>query len=184
MVIYMNIYQQLFLTFAKIGVVTFGGGYAMLPILERELSDKHGWTTSDEIVDYFAIGQCTPGIIAVNIATFVGHKKGGFFGALCATMGMVFPSLVIITIIAMFISNFASLPLVINAFAGIRVGTTVLILLAITKLWKKTIKDKLSLFIFLAVVALSLFTTISSATIVLVTGFVFWLSYYLREVRK
>ena len=180
----MTIYQQLFLTFAKIGAVTFGGGYAMLPILERELSQKHGWVTSDDLVDYFAIGQCTPGIIAVNIATFVGHKKGGVVGAICATLGIVFPSLLIIMTIAMFISNFASLPLVINAFAGIRVGTTVLILFAIIKLWQKTIKDKISLLVFVTVLLLSLFTSISSATIVIVTGVAFWLVHYIREVRQ
>ena len=180
----MNKYQQLFFTFSKIGAVTFGGGYAMLPILEKELVEKHKWVTSDEIMDYFAIGQCTPGIIAINVATFVGHKTGGFWGALCGSFGLIFPSLIIITIIAMFLTNFASIPLVIHAFAGIRVGTTVLILSSIIKLWKKTIKDKLSLFIFVGVICLSLFTPISSAIMVVVTGFSFWLVSYLQEVRK
>ena len=96
----MNIYLQLFLTFAKIGVVTFGGGAAMLPILQREVVENKHWATEEELVDYYAIGQCTPGIIAVNTATFVGQKLKGLSGGIFATLGMVFPSLVIISILA------------------------------------------------------------------------------------
>ena len=95
----MNIYLDLFLTFAKIGVCTFGGGYAMLPILQREVVEKKGWATEEELTDYFAIGQCTPGIIAVNTATFIGHKYKGVLGGILATLGVVFPSLIIINII-------------------------------------------------------------------------------------
>ena len=91
---------ELFLTFAKIGVMTFGGGMAMLPILEREVVQNKHWATEEELVDYFAIGQCTPGIIAVNTATFVGQKRKGAMGGITATLGVVFPSLVIITILA------------------------------------------------------------------------------------
>ena len=96
----MNLYCDLFWTFSKIGVCTFGGGYAMLPILQREVVEKKGWATEEELTDYFAIGQCTPGIIAVNTATFVGHKYRGVSGGVVATLGLVFPSLIIITLIA------------------------------------------------------------------------------------
>ena len=98
---------ELFLSFAKVGVMTFGGGYAMIPILEREIVDKHGWASSGELMDYYAVGQCTPGIIAVNTATCIGQKQAGILGGSVATLGIVFPSLVIISVIAGIISNFA-----------------------------------------------------------------------------
>ena len=102
----MNIMLEMFLTFAKIGAVTFGGGYAMLPILEREIVEKHKWATSQELLDYFAIGQCTPGVIAVNTATFIGYRNKGIIGGITTTLAVVTPSVVIITIIALFIQNF------------------------------------------------------------------------------
>ena len=95
----------LFWTFAKMGVMTFGGGYAMLPILQREVVENKGWATDEELTDYFAIGQCTPGIIAVNTATFVGHSRKGAAGGVVATLGLVFPCLVIIMLIAAFLQN-------------------------------------------------------------------------------
>ena len=107
---------KLFYTFATVGVTTFGGGYAMLPALQREVVEKRGWATEEEVMDWYAIGQCTPGVIAVNTATFVGQKQKGVLGGIAATLGVVFPSLVIITIIAAFIRNFADLPAVQNAF--------------------------------------------------------------------
>ena len=161
---------NLFLVFARIGVVSFGGGYAMLPFLQRELVEKRGWVSEKEIADYFAIGQCTPGVIAVNTATFVGNKLKGIWGGLFATLGVVFPSVVIITIIAACISNFADLEIVKNAFAGIRACVCVLILNAVIKLWKSSIVDKLSILIFLLVFLLSIFTNISSALFVIAAG--------------
>ena len=122
---------DLFLTFARIGGLTFGGGYAMLPMLQKEVVERRGWATNEELMDYYAIGQCTPGIIAVNTATFVGNRTRGAVGGVVATLGVVFPSLVIITIIAAFIRNFADLAVVKNAFAGIRVCVFVLILNAV-----------------------------------------------------
>ena len=95
----MNIYLDLFLTFFRIGALTFGGGYAMLPMFKKELVDKHGWCTEDDILDYYAIAQCTPGVIAVNTASFIGFKKKGVLGAICATVGVVAPSIIIITVI-------------------------------------------------------------------------------------
>ena len=161
---------DLFWTFAKMGAVTFGGGYAMLPIMERELVDNKGWTTVDDLADYYAVGQCTPGVIAVNTATFVGQKTRGTAGAIFATLGVVFPSMVIITVIAAFISNFAHLAVVQNAFAGVRVCVCVLIFNAVTKLWKKSVVDKATLVIFLAVFAGSGFLELSPVLYVLLAG--------------
>ena len=166
----MNEYLDLFGTFAKVGVMTFGGGYAMLPILQREVVEHKGWATEEELMDYFAIGQCTPGVIAVNTATFVGQKQAGVWGGIFATLGVVFPSLVIIMIIAAFIQNFAHLPAVQNAFAGIRVCVCVLIFNAVLKLWKSAVKDVWGLLIFLAVLAASLLTSLSPVWYVLAAG--------------
>ena len=142
---------DLFLTFARIGGLTFGGGYAMLPMLQREVVERRGWATEEELMDYYAIGQCTPGIIAVNTATFIGNKNRGVIGGIAATLGVVFPSLVIISVIAAFISNFADLAVVKDAFAGIRVCVFVLILNAVIKLGKASVKDAVTLGICLAV---------------------------------
>lgn len=163
----MNICLDLFLTFAKMGAITFGGGYAMLPILQREVVEKKGWATEEELADYYAIGQCTPGIIAVNTATFIGQKKAGIAGGILATLGVVFPSLVIVTVIAAFLANFADLPAVKNAFAGIRVCVCVLIFNAVLKLWKKAVIDPATLVIFLAVLALAVFTQLSPVLFVI-----------------
>ena len=138
----MNRYLDLFLTFARIGGLTFGGGYAMLPILEKEVVEKRGWCSEEELTDYYAIGQCTPGVIAVNTATFVGSKLAGIPGGICATVGVVFPSLVIITVIAAFLRNFADNPYVIHAFAGLRVVVTVLVLNTVIKLLKSNVIGK------------------------------------------
>ena len=125
---------ELFWTFAKMGVMTFGGGMAMLPILQREVVENKHWATEEELADYYAIGQCTPGIIAVNTATFIGQKYSGMAGGIMATLGVVFPSLVIISILAGLITNFSHLGWVQNAFAGIQVCVCVLILNAVLKL--------------------------------------------------
>lgn len=147
----MPLLLDLFCAFFRIGLFTFGGGYAMLPLLQREIVEKKKWATEEEILDYFAVGQCTPGIIAVNTATFVGFKEKKLSGAIFATLGIVSPSLVIITVIAALLSNFAHIAAVQNAFAGIRVAVCVLILNSIVKLWKKSVVDKLTLGVFIAV---------------------------------
>ncbi|MCI8400082.1 MAG: chromate transporter [Oscillibacter sp.] len=143
----------LFWTFAKMGVMTFGGGMAMLPILQREVVDNKHWATEEELTDYYAIGQCTPGIIAVNTATFIGQKYGGIAGGVAATLGVVFPSLVIISILAGLITSFSHLAWVKNAFAGIQVCVCVLILNAVLKLLKKSVVDKRTAAIFVLVLA-------------------------------
>ena len=152
---------QLFAAFARVGVMTFGGGYAMIPILEREIVDRHGWASSEELMDYYAVGQCTPGIIAVNTATFVGYSVAGVPGGIMATLGVVFPSLLIITLIAGILTNFADLPLVKSAFSAIRVCVCVLIFNAVVKLWKKAVTDKAALVLFLLVFLLSVFLDLS-----------------------
>ena len=151
----MKILFELFITFAKIGAMTFGGGYAMIPFLERELVEKRGWTTSEALMDYYAVGQCTPGVIAVNTATFVGQSLAGGIGGVAATLGMIFPSLVIISVIAGVLTNFADIPAVKSAFAGIRVCVCVLIFNAVVKLWKGAVPDKAALVLCVAVFVLS-----------------------------
>ena len=168
----MNEYLELFLTFAKVGVMTFGGGMAMLPILQREVVEDHRWATEEELMDYYAIGQCTPGIIAVNTATFVGQKRKGTLGGIIATLGMVFPSLVIISILAGLITNFSSLAWVQNAFAGIQVCVCVLIFNAVVKLLKKSVIDKCTFIIFLLVTIGSTLLNLSPVWFVLLAALV------------
>ncbi|MBE6990865.1 MAG: chromate transporter [Ruminococcaceae bacterium] len=158
---------DMFLTFARVGVMTFGGGYAMLPILQREVVENKGWATDEELTDYFAIGQCTPGVIAVNTATFIGQKKRGILGGVVTTLGVVFPSLVIITALAGVITAFSHLPWVQHAFAGIRVCVCVLIFNAVLKLWKSAVKDRSALVIFLVVFAGAVFLDLSPVLYVL-----------------
>ena len=166
----MNEYLELFLTFAKMGVMTFGGGMAMLPILQREVVEDRHWATEEELVDYYAIGQCTPGIIAVNTATFVGQKRKGALGGIVATLGMVFPSLVIISILAGLITNFSSVTWVQDAFAGIQVCVCVLIFNAVVKLLKKSVIDKRTFIIFLLVMIGSTLLNLSPVWFVLLAA--------------
>ena len=166
----MKLLLEMFLTFAKVGVMTFGGGYAMLPILQREVVDNKGWATEEELMDYFAIGQCTPGVIAVNTATFIGQKNKGTAGAIAATLGVVFPSLVIISLLAGVIEAFSHLEWVQNAFGGIRVCVCVLIANAVVKLYKKAVVDKVTLVIFLAVALGSTFLSLSPVVFVLIAA--------------
>ena len=162
--------SELFLTFAKVGVMTFGGGYAMLPILQREVVENKGWATEEELADYFAIGQCTPGVIAVNTATFIGRKKNGVAGGVAATLGVVFPSIVIISLLAGVITQFAEIAWVKDAFAGIRVCVCVLIANAVVKLGKKAIVDPWTWGIFLLVAAGAIFTKWSPVVFVVFAG--------------
>ena len=152
---------ELYITFAKIGIMTFGGGMTMLPILQREVVENKNWTTEEELMDYYAIGQCTPGIIAVNTATFIGQKQKGIFGGILATLGVVTPSLLIITLLAGVIQQFAHLPAVKNAFAGIQVCICVLIFNAVMKLLKKAVIDKRTAGIFVLVLLGGVFLTLS-----------------------
>ena len=157
---------QLFISFAKIGALTFGGGYAMLPMLQKEVVEKHKWATEEELMDYYAIGQCTPGVIAVNTATFVGRSQRGTLGAIFATAGIVFPSFVIISIIATVLTNFSDIAEVKYAFAGIRVCVCVLILNAVVKMFKKSVPDVIAGIIFGIVLLASVIFDLSPIIIV------------------
>ena len=169
---------DLYWTYLKIGCVNFGGGYAMLPLLERELANKKRWVTMDELRDYFAIGQCTPGVIALNVSTFVGQKRKGVAGAIAAMLGFLTGPIAIILILAAFLRNFAELEAVQHAFAGIRVCVCVLIMQAVLRLWKKSIVDPFTLALYLVILALfsvSSFTSllpvkIPAAVLVILAG--------------
>lgn len=159
---------SLFVSFAKIGVMTFGGGLAMLPMLERELVENKKWVKSEEILDYYAVGQCTPGIIAINTATFVGYKQSKLLGAIFSTAGMVFPSLVIVSVIAAVLSNFADIPAVQHAFAGIRIAVCALIASAVIKLAKSNVKSLVQIII--AVAAFVIIAVFGASPVVVVIG--------------
>ncbi len=161
---------NLFSTFFRIGGLTFGGGYAMLPMLEKEVVDDKKWATSEELLDYYAVGQATPGIIAVNTATFVGYKVKGVIGAVFATAGVILPSLVIIMIIATCLQNFAKYEIIQHAFSGIRVAVAVLIIDAIIKLWKNSVTDKVGIVIFIITFILGVFLNISPIYIVIASA--------------
>ncbi len=166
----MKEYIELFITFAKIGGFTFGGGYAMLPMMQRELIEKRNWVTNDELLNYYAVGQCTPGIIAVNTATFVGYKRKGILGSVFSTLGMITPSVGIIMLIAGFLKNFSDYPLIQNAFAGIRVAVCATIVVSIVNLWKKSVKQWLDIVFCVVAFVLSAFTALSPVWIVLLAG--------------
>lgn len=153
----------------------------MLPMLQAEVVEKKHWATEDELMDYYAIGQCTPGIIAVNTATFVGYKTKKIPGGIVATLGVIAPSLVIITVIAMFLKHFAEYPVVQHACTGITFCVCILILQAVMKLAKKSLTDKVAVVLFLCVLALSLFTDVSSYIMVIVAGVAGWLLYPLTH---
>jgi len=153
----MKEYLDIFLAFLKMGSVAFGGGYALIPLVERELVKKRGWITMDEVMDYYTIAQITPGLIAVNLSTFVGYKQKGISGGILATVAFVLPGITIITAVAMFISNFADQPLVLHAFAGIRIAVGALILDTVIKLVKGIFKELKAFVIYFVVFTVSVF---------------------------
>lgn len=161
---------KLFLVFMQIGVCTFGGGYAMLSLLQRVIVDRYHWATEEELMDYYAIGQCTPGIIAINTSTFIGYRQAGLLGAIAATVGFAVPSICIILVIAAFIQNFAELEIVKHALAGIRVGVCVLIFDAVIKLGKKALINVPSIVLFLIITILAVFTPISTIVLIVASG--------------
>ncbi|SHK25360.1 chromate transporter [Paramaledivibacter caminithermalis] len=165
-----NILWQLFKVFFRIGLFTIGGGYAMLPMLQREVIEKHKWATEEEIMDYYAIGQSTPGIIAINTATFIGFKEKGVIGGIIATLGMVVPSWFIIISIAAFFQHFADNPWIQKAFAGIRVVVVVLILNAVIKMGKKAIKDWIGMIIGIIAFIIVVFLHLSPIYVIINAG--------------
>lgn len=163
----MKEYLQIFWAFIKVGALTFGGGYAMLPILQRDIVEHNKWATDEEVMDYYAMAQCLPGIIMVNTSVFIGRHRKGAPGGVVAGFASALPSLVIITVIATFLTAFADYPIVQNAFAGIRACVVVLIANAVIKLWKSAMVDwKSIVIVFLPVFALSAFTGVSPILLV------------------
>ena len=160
----------LFTTFSRIGLFTFGGGYAMLPMLQKEIVERHHWASENEIMDYFAVGQCTPGVIAVNTATFIGYKQKGILGGIAATIGVIFPSLIIITLIASILSNFSDYPMVQHAFAGIRIVVAALVLNVVVKMYKSAVSDWLGICIFLITLILGLVLSLSPVVYIIISA--------------
>ena len=171
----MNILLDLFLTFVKIGLFTFGGGYAMIAMIENNCVDRKKWITHDEMLDVTVIAESTPGPIAINCATFTGYKKAGFSGALAATLGMVVPSFTVIFLISMFLDNFLELTVISNAFKGIKIAVGILILDAAITMIKKMHKKKLPRVIMVCSAAVMLCINIfswnfSSISLMLIAG--------------
>lgn len=171
---------KIFLTFFKIGSFTFGGGYAMLPIIQKELVDNLGWITEKDIYDYYAIGQSTPGIIAVNTATMTGYSLKGIKGALAATLGFIMPSLIIITLIASFFKRFQQIVLFQHAFAAVQIAVVALIIDIVIKMWQKSDKSKVSLLIFILSFSLLIIYDFSPVWIILASAAAGILIQYLR----
>jgi chromate transporter len=163
----MTTYFQLFASFFKIGSIMFGGGYAMLPVLEHEVVDRRGWLSGEDLIDLFALSQCTPGVIAVNVATHTGYRERGLVGAAFSTLGVITPSIIIITIISAVLNNVADIPAVQSALSGIRVAACALMVGTMVKMWKGGIKDWLGAVIFAAVFVLTAFTDVSTVWLVL-----------------
>ena len=163
---------ELFFVFFKIGAVTFGGGLAMLPIIEKELVIKRNWVTKDTLLDYFAIGQATPGIIAVNVATFLGYSRAGILGAIVATLGVVTPSIIIISIIAKFLSGFSENITVKKALSGINVVVAALLTKVLWGFRKKIFSSILSFVLFLLAFLGIAFFNINTVVIVISSIFI------------
>ncbi len=166
----MNTLLELYLTFFKLGLFTFGGGYAMLPLLEREVVDKKGWASHEEILDYYAIGQSTPGIIAINTSTFCGYKVGGNIGGIVANLGFISPSIIIISIIAKFLQSFSHLAIIQHAFAGIRVAVCALVFYSVLKMIKKDANTGLKFMVFILTFIAIGFLSISPIVVVITVG--------------
>ena len=167
----MSIYLQLFISFFKLGLLMFGGGYAMLPLLEHEIVDKKGWINNEELLDMYALAQCTPGGIAVNTATKTGYKIKGVLGAVCSTVGVVMPSLIIVVIISTVLESFAAIKEVQSVLSGIRVAACAMMVVTLIKLGKAGIKDWIGAAIFAAVFAASVFFGVSPVWLVLAAIF-------------
>jgi len=162
---------KLFLSFAYIGTFTFGGGYAMMPMFQRILVSKHGWLTETEMIELFSVSQCLPGVISSNTAVFVGYKQKGTLGSIAAVLGIAFPSVVLIILIASLLTNFIDHPIAVRAFMGLRVCVSVLILNTVIKLWKNAIADKIAIIIFVVVFLAAVLISLPVAILVIAAGF-------------
>lgn len=180
----MNIFLELLISFVKIGFLTIGGGYVMLPMMQSELIDKKHWITEEELLDYYAVGQSTPGIIAVNVATFVGYKKAGITGGIVATLGIISPSLIIITALAGVIQSIDQYPNVQKAMSGINVAVCALITDATLNFIKKGVKNFLTLLVLLASFLLIYYVKVPSYLIVLGAAFLGSITYFVKNKMK
>lgn len=163
-------YFSLFIAFFKIGSITFGGGLAMLPIMEKELAENRNWTTKEELLDYYAIGQSTPGIIAVNVATFVGYNRKGILGGIVATAGVVVPSIIIISILAECISSLSQIEWMQKALAGINVAVTALLTKTVWQFSRRSIKNFFSFIIFAAAFCAIYFFNVNTVLVIATGG--------------
>jgi chromate transporter len=161
---------ELFFVFSRIGIITYGGGYAILPVIEKELIVKKKWITMEEVIDYYTIGQVTPGVIAVNTATFIGFKRKGVPGGVIATLGLIFPSLILISLVASFLTGYADIPAVRHAFGGIRVAVGALIADTVLKMLKGVFKNFKAPVIFVIVLGLSAVLSVSPVLLVAAAG--------------
>ena len=175
---------SLFLTFAKIGSITFGGGLTMLPLLTREIVEKKKWATEEELLDYYAVGQCTPGIIAVNTATFIGYYHAGVLGGIFATLGMVAPSIVIITIIASVLQNFMDYPIVTSALTGINAIVCALLSHTVITLGRKSLVNVISVVLFIIGIVACFVFDITPILLVIFGGIVGIIYNKIKGVKK
>lgn len=180
----MNIFLELLISFVKIGFLTIGGGYVMLPMMQSELIDKKHWITEEELLDYYAVGQSTPGIIAVNVATFVGYKKAGITGGIVATLGIISPSLIIITALAGVIQSIDQYPNVQKAMSGINVAVCALITDATLNFIKKGVKNFVTLLVLLTSFLLIYYVKVPSYLIVLGAAFLGTITYFVKNKMK
>ncbi len=161
---------QLYVSFFKIGILTFGGGLSMLPMLEREVVKNRQWATEEELLDMYAIGQCTPGIIAVNTATYVGYKQAGFIGGVAATLGEISPSILIISLVASVLQNFITMPQVQHALAGIRIAVCAMMLNTLIGLIRRGVVDIFGGVLFIIAFVLACFTPVPTVAIIILAG--------------
>ena len=175
---------SLFLTFAKIGSITFGGGLTMLPLLTREIVQKKKWATEEELLDYYAVGQCTPGIIAVNTATFIGYYQAGVMGGIFATLGMVTPSVIIITIVASVLQTFMDYPIVASALTGINAIVCALLSHTVITLGRKSLVNVISVVLFILGLVACFVFDITPILLVIFGGFVGVICTKIKEAKK
>lgn len=173
---------SIFGIFFRMGAFTFGGGYAMLPIIQEEIVDKRGWATNDEIIDYYAIGQSTPGIIAINTATFIGYKRKGVVGSVAATLGMVTPSLIIISLIANFFKEFQNYEIVQQAFNAIQIVVGALIIITVKNMFKHSVRDNTRRIIFLISFIIIALLKLSPIIVVIFSALIGIFKFRYREI--
>ena len=181
----MKMLWDLFFSFFRVGLFTFGGGAAMLPLLQAEFVERRKWVTDSELMDFYSIGQCTPGIIALNTATFIGYKEKGVIGAVAATIGIVTPSLIIILLVASVLRNYVDNEYVVHSFSGIRVVVVALILDAVVRLWKQGVAGRFGWAIFAVCLLLLILGGFSPVMIVIFAGVAGYLyQFWLRRKRQ